>query len=164
METLLFYFFGFVLVLASFAMVLSKDVLNAALFLIVVMVHTGIIYCIYGALFLAAVQIMVYAGAVMVLFLFIIMLIPRDSEAGERMFLNKKIPFYLVGLFVFEIMISGGLWPKGFLQESSHFSIENIADQLFGPFIIAFEMVSFILLSALIGVVVISKKEKQIAE
>jgi NADH-quinone oxidoreductase subunit J len=157
MEPIFFYSIALIMITLSIAVVRSKDVLYSALYLVLAMFHMALLYALFSALFVAAIQIIVYAGAVMVLMLFIIMLLPRQADYPRS---HTKISILLAIIFVLEI--AGGLYTLTHeeleitLQDTS---IERVARELFGKFLLPFESVSLVLLIAVVGVVLLAKQK-----
>lgn len=162
MEALLFYIIGLTLILSCLAIVWIQDVLQSALFLIFTMLQIAILYCLYQAQFLAVIQVMVYAGAIMVLFLFIIMLLPREQTLpkGKKWhFFSAPIGFALIFSLEFYLLAKGNSPEK--IPDFSMVQIEWFAKKLFSDYLWAFEMVSFVLLVAVIGVVLLSRPDEK---
>ncbi len=166
METALFYIFGGIALLAAINVVVQKRVFYSAISLIVCLCAVAALYLILEAPFIAAVQIIVYAGAIMVLFLFVIMLLDPFSAAalGDK----KKFLRYaaiILGAIVLALLVpllnmySLSRTPRnpesisGGLGSASH-----LGQMLFSEYLLPFEMTSVLILVAIIGVVVLSKR------
>jgi NADH-quinone oxidoreductase subunit J len=166
METALFYLFGGIALLAAINVVAQKRVFYSAISLIVCLCAVSALYLILEAPFIAAVQIIVYAGAIMVLFLFVIMLLDPFSAALLRD-KRKSLRYAAIALGAIVIallvpllntyslsrtprnpeMISGGAG-----------SVSHLGQMLFSEYLLPFEMTSVLILVAIIGVVVLSKR------
>ena len=157
MEMILFYLVSFILVSMSLMVVFTRDLFNAAVFLILAMVQSAVLFCVFHAYFLAIVQLIVYAGAVMVLFLFIIMLVSREKKNKEESFIRfKSAPLMILLIFLIEFYVSYQAIQKD--SNISHYiDITWIGDQLFGPFLFPFEVISLVLLVAVVGVSILAK-------
>ncbi len=157
MEIVLFYLFGILTVGFALGVVLVKDVLYSALFLVVTMFHLALLYCIFQALFLAAIQIMVYAGAVMVLVLFILMLLPRDTSDDRKP--NIKMALLFCFMFILELGLTfSNLKTLGHSGEKiEQASLAWLSNTLFTNYLLPFEVVSLVLLVAVVGVILLSK-------
>jgi len=159
---------GLTAVLASLGVIFCASPLYSALYLIGNMMCLATLVLLYNAEFLAAVQIIVYAGAVMILFLFIIALLGDKKETSEPS-LQKLMAFGFVALLLGELLMAvkvgptkamSGAFPDGSpdMQVLSHFgSAKAIGLKLFTQHIVAFELASILLLVAAIGVIVLAK-------
>jgi len=147
--------------------VLSRNPVHSALFLVVTFFSLAGLYVLLNAPFLAAVQVLVYAGAIMVLFLFVIMLLNLKVASGEfEKLLNLKILGAGAAVFlVFEIlyMISKGVFLGVFGQYTPQVMAQEgntklIGKLLFTDYLLPFEITSILLIVAIIGAVVLAKK------
>jgi NADH-quinone oxidoreductase subunit J len=161
---LLFYLFAFGALLAGVLVVVKKNPVICALFLILAMLCLAVIYLLLGAEFIAAIQIIVYAGAIMVLFLFVIMLLNLDKEPRATV----KGRFYKMAaalLAVILLAVVAGAFYQHFIPERGLAVAGNvgntqaIARLLFGRYLLPFEITSVILLIAIIGAVILGKKK-----
>jgi NADH-quinone oxidoreductase subunit J len=170
MELLLFYIFGGIAVLASLGLVTGRNPVHSALFMVVVFFTVAALFVLLRAEFLAAAQILVYAGAIMVLFLFVIMLLrlqPEELRNTSRHAFQKAFGIILSLLFIVQIalIVRGGFarGAKGsYTPEAvSGFggNTEAVAAVLFTDYLFPFELTSVILLMAMVGAVVLTKKE-----
>lgn len=159
----LFLIFGGLAVTAAISLILQRQPIHSAISLIVVMVSLAALYLLLAAEFIAAVQIIVYAGAIMVLFVFVIMLLNAGQE--ERTNLSRMARY--VGLPLGAVL-TGELayWiyratPKGALVDPNRFigRTELIGRQLFREYVLPFELTSILILIAILGAVVLTKKE-----
>jgi NADH-quinone oxidoreductase subunit J len=146
-------------------MLFSKQAIYSALFLILNFAVVAVFYLILGSPFIAMAQVTVYAGAIMVLFLFVIMLLGVEQLAGEdRLIWQKPLAWVLVVLFVFAGAYQVGL--AGITdQVSTSFpgdfgSPVKIAEALFRRYLLPFEITSVLLLVAMIGAIVLTKGER----
>ena len=150
-------------------MVSAKNPIVSVLSLLATFFCLATIYLLAGFQFLAAAQILVYAGAVMVLFLFVIMLLNLGGQAGallETATLRKrKLPivlgfaFGLVGLTFLAIVRSGELFAASPATAGEIDTISGLAQLLFGSFLLPFEVASVLLLAAAVAVIVLAKRE-----
>lgn len=170
MELTLFYLFGGIAVLASLGLVTGKNPVHCALFMVVVFFIMSALFVLLGAEFLAAAQILVYAGAIMVLFLFVIMLLklePEELRDTSRHAFQKFFGLILSAVFVIQaaLIIRGGFikGAKGIYTPDKIADIggntEAVAVLLFTDYLFPFELTSAILLMAIVGAVVLTKKE-----
>jgi NADH-quinone oxidoreductase subunit J len=168
MHDALFYIFAFLTLLFGFLVVanpLSHSPVTSAMFLVLTIVSLAGLFVLLHAYFLAAVQILVYAGAVMVLFLFVIMLLDLKSEERRRLKgLMAKILFVLgltavsaILVVFFKSMGSAGL--KGVPESNLDGSTIELGKLLFTNYLLPFEIVSVLLLVAMVGVILLSKRD-----
>jgi NADH-quinone oxidoreductase subunit J len=168
MQLALFIIFGGLAVAGALNLLLQRHPINSALSLVVVMMSLAVLYWSLGAEFLAAAQVIVYSGAVMVLFVFVIMLL----NAGEEQETTGSRAAYIVGfpgaaaifcllsfVFLSERTALGASNIGGYL----HNGIDNIAEisaLLFTKLLLPFEVTSILILVAILGAVVLARKEQ----
>jgi NADH-quinone oxidoreductase subunit J len=166
MDVILFLIFAFVAVACAINLVLQSQPINAAISLIGVMGSLAVLYLLLGGEFIAAAQIIVYAGAIMVLFVFVIMLLGAEAERRTRTlpftkYLGIPLLLGLVGLLAFIVrsMLPGGqaVTFGGFTQGTAH----DVGMRLFTTYVLPFEVTSILILIAIIGAVVLARKEIQ---
>jgi len=137
--------------------------INSALSLVVVMASLALIYLLLGAEFLAAIQVIVYAGAIMVLFVFVIMLLNAGAEersSGSRIALIIGVPGALIlGSLVGWIMINNKQLGSVAISSTDFGETHLIARLLFRDFLLPFEVTSVLILIAIMGAVVLGRKE-----
>ena len=167
LDSILFYVFAVIILGGAIMTITRPNVVHSAIWLISTLVGVAGLYLLQGAEFLAGVQIIVYIGGIMVLFLFVIMLVPVHEEALTRRFASQKwIALFcalavLAILLVFVVHGVGGLdFPAkgeplelGSLTQNS----EEVGYVLFSEYLLPFELASILLLVAVIGAVVMSK-------
>lgn len=167
LEVILFFIFGFVAAVAAVMMITRNNPVIAALYLILNMASLAGLYLTLNAQFIAVAQVIVYAGAIMVLFLFVIMLLRPENE---RKFLESnpkvKIFAFVVAGFVFIQLIYIIFFssPSKILQKNLDASvqagtIESIGNELFKNYVLPFEAAGFLLLAATIGAILLAKKK-----
>ena len=159
----LFGIISFLSIMFALMVVFTRNPINSVLYLVLTFFCIAAHYLVLNAQFLAVVHIAVYAGAIMVLFLFVIMLmnLNQDSEPQKTM-VSKLIAGIIGGLLL--VVLVGAL--KGteqiHLSQSGHSEIglvKNLGRVLFREYLFPFEIVSILLLSALVGAIMIGKKE-----
>ncbi|MBN8704040.1 MAG: NADH-quinone oxidoreductase subunit J [Bacteroidetes bacterium] len=162
-STYIFYFLSFVAVFSALLVITSKNPIYSVLYLVVTFFSIAGHYVLLNAQFLAAVHVIVYAGAIMVLFLFVIMLLN----------LNEETETHKPALVKFAGVISGGLLLLVLVAALKNFEmapiqnapnpniglIKNIGKVLFGEFMVPFEVSSILFLGAMVGAVMLGKKE-----
>ena len=162
-ETILFIVFAGIAVMAAVNLIWQRHPIHSALSLIVVMVSLAALYLLLGAELLAAVQIIVYAGAIMVLFVFVIMLLNAGEEERTEVshaakFLGVPLAVALTGLLAWR------MWAFAPAAAASTVTDQNqtkmLSRLLFTDFTFPFEMTSILILIAILGAVVLAKREQ----
>lgn len=159
-----FYFLSFLTVLSALMVIVSKNPIHSVLYLILTFFTLSGHYILLNAQFLAAVNIIVYAGAIMVLFLFVIMFLNIKDNHEEAKTNLTKIAAAIVGGTVFVILF--GAYRKTVLMpvdpatfDSQVGMIESLGKLLFREYLLPFELASILLLVAMVGAVMIGKRE-----
>jgi len=151
-------------VVGAIGMLVSPNPVHSALFLIWTLFCVAVVYLLLGAEFLAIVQIIVYAGAIMVLFLFIIMLLNlrRDEFGPDPMPSQWTWGLIFTALLAIALVsVVGAVAALRFSGDPMMLtSIPDLARLLFTKYLLAFEIASLILLIAMVGVVVLAKRPK----
>lgn len=150
---------------AALRVVTVNNVVHAALWLVVVLSGAAAQYLLLSAEFVAITQILVYVGAVMVLFLFGTML--TRARIGAESDLNNKnwalgIPVALLMLGVMSYVIIDGFGDERLIEnpgEMTPIPVQVISDDIFGPYLLPFWALSFVLLVAVIGAIVLARKD-----
>ena len=150
-----------VMLVAAVNVVRSNNVVHAALSLVAVMAGAAAQYLLLAAEFVAVTQVLVYIGAVMILFLFGVML--TRAKVGRETDLNNKnwfigIPVALVMLGVMCYVLIKG-FGSDHLDPTAQVSTNDLSDSIFKPFLLPFEALSFVLLAAVIGAIVLARKD-----
>lgn len=162
-QTIIFYIFATLALAGSIIVVSHKNPVTSAISLVLTLFSTAVLYVLLNAHFVAAVQILVYAGAIMILFLFTVMFL--NIREKELSFDTQNIPKKITFLFIF-IVIIGFFASKLFLASKSFKQLENpesfgtvqvVGKVLFTEYLLPFELTSILILVAIIGVVVIAK-------
>jgi len=166
METALFYVFGAIALMAAISMVAQKKLMYSAISLIICLCAVAALYLLLDAPFIAAVQVIVYAGAIMVLFLFVIMLLDPFSAALLRD--KKKYLTYAavtLGVLTLALMVPllrsyrPSLTPRNpEIVSGGIGTVKNVGQVLFSEYLLPFEMTSVLILVAIIGVVVLARR------
>ena len=160
-ENIAFWLTALAMAVGAIRVVTTKNVVHAALWLVLVLGGVALNFVLLAAEFLAVVQILVYIGAVVVLFLFGIMLtrapIGHDAELDN----NQRWAGLVVGLLTFGVLAS--VLAKAFgRQHVSPASVQrtsDVANSVFTTYVVPFEVVSLVLLAALVGAVVIARRD-----
>jgi NADH-quinone oxidoreductase subunit J len=159
-EMLLFFLFAAVAVLGALSLILQRHPIHSALSLIVVMVALAALYLLLGAEFIAAVQVIVYAGAIMVLFVFVIMLLNAGVE--ERTDFSRMARYAGIPLgIVLTAALAWKLWgtPAPQPQPLPAEPTRALSLLLFQKYLLPFELTSILILIAILGAVVLAKRE-----
>jgi len=159
---------GVIAVLGAIGLILAREPVHSALSLVLVMVALAVLYLLLGAAFIAAIQILVYAGAIMVLFVFVIMLLNAGVEVRtnlSRLARWAGIPLALV--FLAEMIYAlfreyggrAGMAAGGAAAGPVPASTQELSMKLFTEFVLPFELTSILILIAILGALVLAKKE-----
>lgn len=155
-----------VMVLCALGMVLSRRAVHSALLLAVVMVSLAMLYAAQQAPFLFAVQIIVYTGAVLMLFLFVLMLVGVDaSDSLIETLRGQRVLAVVVGL-IFAVLIVVGLAQStvgavvGLDAANAEGNVPGVARLLFSTYVFAFEVTSALLITAAVGAMVLAHRER----
>jgi NADH-quinone oxidoreductase subunit J len=149
--------------IAAVAVVTARNVVHAALYLVVALLSVGGVYLVLGAEFVAWVQILIYVGAIVILFLFGLMLtkapIGRDTLDNQQRWVAA-----LVGLGVFAglVFLIDRAYHLNTTQRFAEFpaSTARVGSSIFHGYVLPFEAISFLLLAALIGAIVLARKDE----
>jgi len=165
-DTIFFYVFALLTLGGGVLTITRKSAVHSAIWLIVSLLGVAGLYLLQKAEFLFAVQIVLYIGGIMVLFLFVIMLVNLDQAAGQRQF-NKQWWLALacvlvVGAEVIYFLNRGAgafrLPPPAAPSQVAPGNTERLADVLFSEYLLPFEIASVLLLVAVVGSVIMAKK------
>ena len=157
-----FYLFGAAAVISALSMVLNvRNTVASAMSLVVTMIALAVVYVVLDAHLIAALQIMVYAGAIVVVFLFVVMLLNlrRDvfSQRRERLTKVVGVVFALGGAFAFLQLVPKSL-PTVQAIPADFGSYAAVGRALYHDFVLPFEVSSLLLLAAIVGAVVLAKR------
>ena len=159
-----FYLFGIIAIVSAVTFVTRKSPVAAALWLVNTMFCLAALYVMMDAQFIGAIQVLVYAGAIMVVFLFVVMLLNlgQPSDVTDMVTGKTKLAAGIVGLLllaeVFVLWKDGGAPPPAVAQELEPGVINQVAAPLFREYLLAFEVTSVLLLAAIVGAVVLAKR------
>ena len=164
MELSFFLFFAIVAVASSVAMILQRNPIYCVLLLIMVMISIAGLYLMLDAQFVAIIQIVVYAGAIMVLFLFVIMLLNLSREEGGAFRIQKPLAALLAVLLFLPVAAAvtsftgGGAPPETDGARAGFGEVEQIGSLLFTKYLLPVEIAAVLLLIAIVGAVVLTRK------
>jgi NADH-quinone oxidoreductase subunit J len=150
------------MIVGALRVVTTSNVVHAALWLVVVLAGAAAQYILLAAEFVAITQVLVYIGAVMVLFLFGTML--TRSRIGRETDLNNTywklgIPVSLVLFVAMAVALLNSFGDEKMPEDAAIVTTQQVSDQIFGPYLLPFWALSFVLLAAVIGAIVLARKD-----
>ena len=161
MSLVTFYCIAAVVLVSALLAVTLKNLFHSALFLALSLVGVAGIYLFLGAEFLAAIQVLIYVGAIVTLIIFVIMLTAKISDKSIRQTNQQKFISFIVAMSIF-ILLSSIILKKEivhtFIRENV--KVSDIGRELITTYGLPFEVISVVLLIALIGAIILSRKEK----
>ena len=164
----LFYLFSFILISSAFVVVSTRNMVHAVMFLVLAFLNAAALFVLLGAEFLAMLLIIVYVGAIAVLFLFVVMMLDIDVAIKEE--ISRKRPLLiLIGIIVFcEILLISKFSGIKFYETTSLFptpkditNTQAIGNILYTDFILPFQLAGAVLFVAMIGAIVLTLKEEK---
>ncbi len=164
LNLILFFTLAIVAVASALGMLLSKNAVYSALFLILNFATVAVFYLLLDAPFIAMSQVTVYAGAIMVLFLFVIMLLGAERLGGKPVIQwQRPVAILLAVVLLAEaaylvLFRTGGFQPAAQV-EAAFGSPQLVGSVLFNQYLLPFEVTSILLLVAIVGAVVLSKRD-----
>ncbi len=164
-ELILFFVLALIAVTTAVGMLVSKNAVYAALYLVLNFATVAIFYLMLGSPFIALSQVTVYGGAIMVLFLFVIMLLGAENIQAE-ITLQKAWPAIVLTVALLGLMIWMAATQVPVVGLSAESTLADAAPQplafsLFSTYLLPFEITSFLLLVAMIGAIVLTKQDKK---
>jgi NADH-quinone oxidoreductase subunit J len=167
-EAATFYLLAPVAVLCAVAMVWARNAVHSALFLVVTMLCLGVFYVLQAGPFIGMVQIIVYTGAIMMLFLFVLMLIGRDASDSLIETIRGQLMAAIVLGLGFAGLVGTGIYralgvaePAGLAEANEAGNVQGIAALLFTRYVFAFEVTSALLITAAVGAMILAHIEKR---
>jgi len=165
MNQLIFLYFAVVILASAVLMITRRNPIHSVLFMLLLFFHIAGVFVLLNAEFLAAVQLIVYAGAILILYLFVVMLLNVDKESLAAR-ANKFWPWLIAfgALVIIEIaaLISRGVFPTE-AGQLMHFSagagVNDLGELMYRNYLVPFEISSVILLVGLVGAVMLAKKD-----
>ena len=163
MDAILFYVFAAVAVLSALVVIGQRNPIHSAFGLILTLCSISVIFGLLGSPFIAVLQVIVYAGAIMVLFLFVLMLlnVKREQDAPARG--GRTLRGVALGLVTLLVLQAGAVllrFDPGPAEAGFDASTRGMAMLLFSPhFLYVFEATSILILAALVGAIALAKKE-----
>ncbi|MER7420137.1 NADH-quinone oxidoreductase subunit J [Micromonospora peucetia] len=167
-EQVTFYILAPLALIGAIGMVAARSAVHSALWLVLTMLCLGVFYLLQSGPFLGMAQIIVYTGAIMMLFLFVLMLVGRDaSDSLIETLRGQRIAAVVLGLG-FAGLVGGGLWRAlagttavGLEQANAEGNVQGIARLLFTKYVFAFELASALLVTAAVGAMVLAHIERR---
>ena len=166
-EQIAFWICAVLAVAGALGMVLSKKAVHSALFVANTMINLAVLYALLNAAFLSLVQIIVYTGAVMMLFLFVLMIVGVDaSDSLVETIKGQRVVAVVAALGLGGLMTSSigaaNLTPAGLTEANSAFggNMQGLAQLIFGDYLLAFEVTSALLITAALGAMVLAHRER----
>jgi len=165
---ILFGYFAFVIVFSSFMGITRKNIFHSLLWILLMFLHMGGIYLLLNAEFIAMVQIIVYAGAILVMFLFVLFLFNFKEEINEKIFLSSwqaRLYTVLIILFIFILGLLSyeqkykGPYTIDLIEKQGHTKTIGIA--LFNEYLLLLLVLGFMLLIPLIGVGLVHRRRQK---
>ncbi len=170
-HSIFFYFFSIIAIFSSLMVITSRSTVNSVFFLILDFISVGCLFIMVGAEFLGMIILIVYVGAVAVLFLFVVMML-NVSEQKQSWFIGKKSTHLPTGLIVsvlifLELLVVVGGWKyKDNLMSSSTLDVSNISNThqlglvMYTEYILYFQIAGIILLLSMIGAILLTFRER----
>ena len=152
-----------VALVAALMVIWSRNAVHSAIYLVLSFLSVAGIYVLLGAEFVAAVQVLVYAGGIMVLFLFVIMLVNLKDTLGARIRLHGTVSgligLAVVGLLLYVYSQSGLLPPAVGTEPQAAGNLQIVGQSLYNEYVLPFEIASILLLVAMIGAIVLARQK-----
>lgn len=171
LELILFYIFGSIAVVSAILVITRKNIVHSAVFLAATLLSVAGIFLTLHAEFLAGVQVMVYVGGILVLFVFVIMLISVERSVTERQF-NKQWMVALIAAAALIVEFGYGIYrgKDSFVLPPAETPVADtltgntqaVGMALFTNYLLPFEIASILLLVAIVGAVVLAKRKTQV--
>lgn len=166
MELAIFAIFALLALGSALVVVLHPDPIKSTLALVLALFATAVLFVLLGAPFIGTLQVLIYTGAIVVLFLFVIMLLNLQREDSPEGGNPLQRAFALLGAVAFGAVVALGLWRHSAGGELSELteefvSLEIFSTQLFDRFLLPFEMIGLLLLVAVIAAFIVAKRPGQ---
>jgi len=163
---LFFYLAAGVAVISTLAAITRLNAVHSLLYMVTSLLSVALIFYVLGAVYIAALQAIVYAGAIMVLFVFVIMMLNQGPQAAdtERLWLSPRTwvgPSILAGILLAEMVVLLHGEPA-WLPGDRVVGAKEVSVALFGPYILVIELVSLLLLAGLIGAYHLGRREPDV--
>ncbi len=167
-EQVIFYILAPVAVIGGLGMVMARNAVHSALWLVLTMLSLGVFYIVQAGPFIGMVQIIVYTGAIMMLFLFVLMLVGRDaSDSVIETLRGQKVAALLIGAGLAGLLGTGvyrgtsSLTVEGLEKANANGNVQGLASLIFTKYVWAFEVTSALLISAAVGAMLLAHVERR---
>jgi NADH-quinone oxidoreductase subunit J len=167
-EQVVFYILAPLAVLGGLGMVMARNAVHSALWLVLTMLCLGVFYIVQAGPFIGMVQIIVYTGAIMMLFLFVLMLVGRDaSDSVIETLRGQKVAAIVLGLGLAGLLAAGlyrgtaDLTVTGLEEANKNGNVQGLASLIFTKYVLAFEVSSALLISAAVGAMILAHAERR---
>lgn len=163
-ETIVFAFLSLMVLVPAILVVSQKNVFHSALWLVLSLLGVGGLYAMLAADFLFAVQLLVYAGGIMVILLFVVLLSGKPTDWIEKQVNEKALGAFLFSIFFF-VAIFTTLYSWGVHENPAkdpQVTVGRLGDLLLGAMGLPFEIISLVLVAALVGAIYFSKKRTEV--
>jgi NADH-quinone oxidoreductase subunit J len=164
-QWLIFMGMAFVSIIASLMVITRKNPIHSALFMVLTLLCVAVLYVLLHSPFIAIIQVIVYAGAIVMLIVFVIMLLDLEEElhSGLKIVSSKVVGGFLAVLFLLGIFYAAvAKSPAGqtgpYTTEKMATNVKDVSEMLFTKYLLPFEIISILLVAAIIGAVILSKK------
>ena len=149
------------MIISAVRVVTAKNVVRAALYLVIVLAGVAAQYILLAAEFTAIVQVLIYIGAIIVLFLFGIMLTRAPIGVSSDLDNDQRWLAALVGLLLFGVLayVLNDAFSNAEINVARPQTTAEVGDSIFGPYLLPFEVVSVLLLAALVGAIVLARRD-----
>ncbi len=166
-QWLIFLGMAFVSIVASLLLITRKNPIHSALFMVLTLLSVAVLYILLHSPFIAIIQVVIYAGAIVMLIVFVIMLLDLETEFRSRLKLaySKVIGGVLAVLFLcgilYTVVIKSPTGQTGsYTPDKMGTNVKAMGEALFTTYLFPFEIVSILLVAAIIGAVILSKKRR----
>jgi NADH-quinone oxidoreductase subunit J len=149
------------MVVSALRVVTTKNVVHAALYLVIVLAGVAAQFLLLGAEFVGVTQVLVYIGAIIVLFLFGIMLTKASLGDDETVARERRFMAGLVGVLLFAVMAGAVIadFDDVHVDVASPSTTAQVSDSIFSQYLVPFEVIGVLLLAALVGTIVVARKD-----
>jgi NADH-quinone oxidoreductase subunit J len=163
MGEVIFYILGAIAIASGIMVVTRRNAVHSAIYLVVAMCAIAGLFVQLGSFFIAALQIIVYAGAIMVLFLFVIMMLnlKKDEFGFDSRIFQRVLGFVLGVVLMIQLIMVATKFPSGQARpaDMSIGNIDSLAKKLFYDYLYPFEIIGVLLLAAVIGAFVLARRK-----
>jgi len=168
MELAIFFLFAFFALGSALVVVVHRDAVKSTLSLVLTLASTAVLFVLLGAPFIGTLQILIYTGAIVVLFLFVVMLLNVSREARAEQGGRVQRLFAILGAVVFALLSGGAVWrsvagSSARPLDEQFVALRGLALELFDRFLLPFEIVGLLLLVAVIAAYILAKRPEPAA-